>query len=130
MTKVLLIEDEDLIVEVFNKQLSIIGGFEVQTAYNGREGLNFLTSCRFDVILLDLVMPEMDGIGFLREFFNNKGLYNPAPIIVFTNMGGDRVKEQVKQYNVAEFVIKANIDITQLCSVIERVRERNDFQKT
>lgn len=69
MPKILHIEDEDDIREIARMALADVGGFEVESAASGREGLEIARRGGYDLILLDVMMPNMDGpttLGALR----------------------------------------------------------------
>ena len=63
---ILVIDDEPLVAGVIADTLMSVG-YEVETAKNGREALEKIASCSYDLILSDLRMPELDGVGLYRE---------------------------------------------------------------
>jgi CheY-like chemotaxis protein len=65
--RILIVDDEDDIREVAQVSLELVGSFEVLTASNGREGLERARAAQPDAILLDVMMPEMDGPSTLAE---------------------------------------------------------------
>lgn len=77
--RILLIDDDELLCEVLASFLEMSGYMVVQ-AGNGREGLERLGEGAFDLIVLDLLMPEMDGIRFLR----NRGDATSPPVLVIS----------------------------------------------
>jgi CheY-like chemotaxis protein len=79
--RILLIDDDELLCEVLVDFLEL-SGFEMTTAGNGREGLDRLAGGGpFDLILLDLVMAEMDGIRFLRAYEELPGERSPIMVL-------------------------------------------------
>lgn len=79
--RILLIDDDELLCEVLVDFLEL-SGFAVTTAGNGRIGLERLTDgTAFDLILLDLVMAEMDGIRFLKAFEQRPGKRPPVMVL-------------------------------------------------
>lgn len=79
--RILLIDDDELLCEVLVDFLEL-SGFEMTTAGNGRQGLERLAdSAPFDLILLDLVMAEMDGIRFLKAFEELPGRRPPVMVL-------------------------------------------------
>lgn len=85
MAKILVIEDEDLVLEAMRIMLEE-GGHCVTSAANGQEGMNALKAARFDVIVTDIVMPEVDGLELLTEV---KKLYPDTKIVAVS--GGGRI---------------------------------------
>jgi CheY-like chemotaxis protein len=79
--RILLIDDDELLCEVLVDFLEL-SGYAVTTAGNGRQGLDRLAdSAAFDLILLDLVMAEMDGIRFLKAFEQLPGKRPPVMVL-------------------------------------------------
>lgn len=76
---ILLIDDDELLCDVLAGFLEM-AGYAVTQAHNGREGLERLARDRFDLIVLDLLMPEMDGIRFLRS----RGDAGSPPVLVIS----------------------------------------------
>ncbi len=83
--KILLIDDDELVVSSIAGQLEL-HGHEIEIACNGRQGIRRFAEDQFDVIVTDILMPEMDGLELLRELRTQ----NPSiPIIAMTG-GGSR----------------------------------------
>src|SRR5229473_6198098 len=64
--RILVVDDEPLVTQLIAETLALVG-HEVDTAKNGREALEKVSACAYDVILSDLRMPELDGVGLYRE---------------------------------------------------------------
>ncbi len=88
MARILIIDDDPQIQELFSRVLSD-RGHEVETAMNGREGLRIQRSEPADLIICDLVMPEMDGLEVIRELRHDE---SRAPLIAVT--GGSYVASE------------------------------------
>lgn len=122
--KILIVDDEPGISGAFRKQLEIIGGFEVVVANGGKECLENLAKDKgqkFDVVLLDLVMPEVDGIAVLEELKKNPQNYNAADIIVLTNVSSEDTKKEVASFNVKAFLVKTEVHPNELIDMINKV---------
>ena len=117
--KILLVEDEEGIANAFKKQLELIAGYEVVWCDGGKKALEATKIEKFDAILLDLVMPDFDGMAFLKEFNSPNNQYNKAPIIVLTKVTSNETKEEVKKYQIFKYVVKTNIIPTDLIEIIE-----------
>jgi CheY-like chemotaxis protein len=76
---ILVVDDDELVSEMLAAML-VLEGYDVATAENGAVGLDLLARRHFDLVLLDLVMPHMDGIRFLRLL--PERIAAPPPIIV------------------------------------------------
>jgi len=83
MSKVLIVEDDKDLNKAYDLILSHFG-YDVQTAFDGQEALKKSRQFRPDVILLDLLMPIMGGLEFLKQFAKDPG--SKAKVLIFTNM--------------------------------------------
>lgn len=119
--KVLLIEDEEGIANAFKKQLELIGGYIVTWYDKAQIALEALKKDEFSVILLDLVMPEVDGIAFLKEFRKPENKYKQVPVIILTNVTSDEIKKEVEEFHINKFIIKTDIVPNDLISAIEEI---------
>jgi len=108
--KVLIVEDDKILLEMYHDKF-IHEGYDVLTAENGKIGLEKAITLKPNIILLDLMMPVMDGkrmLSKLREFPQFKQL----PVIVLTNAGQvDNIKETQRYDNACEFLIKSNVSV-------------------
>lgn len=118
--KILIVEDEMGIANVFKKQLELIGGFSVSHADGGQKALDMLKENQYDLILLDLVMPEVDGIAVMKELYENSKQYKTAPIIVLTNVTSEITERNVAKYGVKEYIVKTDVEPDVL---IKKIRE-------
>ena len=121
-TKILIVEDEVVISKVYAEELRD-QGFLVFTAANGRDGLELAFREKPDLILLDILMPIMDGLtmmGKLRE----KDLYGKnVPIILLTNLSAneEKIMQAVIKNEPAYYLVKSDMDLS---SVVEKIKER------
>lgn len=106
MSKILIVEDETLLSDVYSMVLNV-NGFTTEVACNGVEALEKLKTFQPDIILLDLLMPKMDGITFLKRF-NHDPTKRPR-IIVYSNLFDSRKEEEVKSLGAVDIVLKSSI---------------------
>ncbi len=111
--KILLVEDDATLNDAFSILLSK-EGFLVKSVFNGKEALHKLTSFRPDLILLDLLMPIMDGKEFLRVFPNPSNI----PIVVFSNLDAKSDVKEVIDLGADRFILKAWASPKELVRVI------------
>lgn len=118
LKKILIVEDDKILLEMYQDKFTK-EDFEVITAENGKIGLEKAINEKPDIILLDLMMPVMDGtimLRRLREFPQFKRL----PVIILTNAGQvDNIKETQRYDNACEFLIKSNVSID---DVVKKVK--------
>jgi DNA-binding response OmpR family regulator len=115
--KILIVDDESSIRELFAETLSPYG-FECLTAKNGLEGLNLSLTAKPDIILLDLRMPEMDGLAMLRELRKKEGGEH-MPVIILSTVNDEKSVAEAVQLGVSDFMEKSNWNVTEL---LERIR--------
>ena len=82
--RVLVIDDDEVVCKVVRFCFEDVAGWEVSTASSGQEGLESLRSEKPDAIVLDMMMPKMDGITFLRALNESPTVY-PIPIVLLTS---------------------------------------------
>jgi two-component system, OmpR family, response regulator VicR len=109
MKKILLIEDDEAISRVYSDSLTD-AGYEVSLAYDGEEGLEKAKKLQPDLILLDLLLPKMDGIEVLKEMKKEESLKN-VPVIVLTNLvNNDKISEAVALGSKI-YMVKSNYSV-------------------
>jgi CheY-like chemotaxis protein len=115
--KILIIDDEKLIVKATSLVLSL-SGYDVTSAYNGEEGLNMAHESKPDLILLDIMMPGMDGWQVLERLKNNPET-KTIPVIVFT--AKEYLSGKLKSHNAgaSDFVAKP-FETPELIEIIEK----------
>ena len=103
MTRVLLVEDDKNLSFILKSSLEqMIGGFEVVSVANGKEGLDMLTNGNFDVIVSDVEMPVMDGVTMVQHIRKN----HPSLAIIFIT-GLTTARDVINGYQAgADFYIK------------------------
>lgn len=104
--KILLVEDEDFIRDLYVRQLSK-AGFVVKSAVDGQSGLDTLKTEQFDLLLLDIMLPGMNGLQLLREFKS----HNPQSTmitILLTNLGQEAVIKEGFELGAQAYLIKAS----------------------
>jgi CheY-like chemotaxis protein len=102
MAKILVIDDEQGIRELLDALLRR-KGYDVVLAESGRKGLELFRRERPDVLVLDLKMPEMDGLTVLRQI---RSLDPRMPVIILTGAGTAEAEQQVRALGVTEYVEK------------------------
>lgn len=96
VTNILLVEDEKVLRDAYAILLSSQGGYSVQVASNGKDALDLLKNNSYDLILLDLMMPVLDGIGFLKDAMLSEKAPNTRVIVLSNLSGGQEVKEAMR----------------------------------
>jgi len=121
-TKLLIVEDEAVISKAYSDELRD-KGFLVFTATNGRDGLELALREKPDLILLDILMPIMDGLTMMGEL-REKGLYGKnVPIILLTNLSAseEKIMQAIIKDEPADYLVKSDWNLSQ---VLEKIKKR------
>lgn len=102
MAKLLIVDDEDKIRE-FIKKYAIFEGYSIKEASNGMEAIDICKNEKFDLIVLDIMMPELDGFSTCKEI---KKLYSDIPIIMLSARGEEYDKIHGFELGVDDYVVK------------------------
>jgi len=121
---VLVIEDERPLLDSY---VEILEGadYDAYSAEDGYKGLEKLAENKdnIDILLLDLMMPGMDGLEVLRSIKNEPDKYGNPPVIVLTNMTSERVIKEAFIIGADSYLIKTELDTEDLTKEIEKVLE-------
>ncbi len=107
--KIVFIEDEPNL----QKSLSLAlkgAGFEVFSAFDGQEGFDLVLKQKPDLVLLDLILPKMDGFAVLEKIKNNEQTKN-IPVIILTNLEEADDIQRVVDFGATNYLIKANYNL-------------------
>ncbi len=113
-SKILIIEDDTSINEAYNMILTK-SGYEVQSAYDGNEGLEKIASFEPKVVLLDLRMPHLDGVGVLSKLTEKQK--KAMHIVVLSNYDMQKEIDQAYKLGAERYILKAwasPLDLVQL----------------
>ena len=115
--KILLVEDEDFIRELYVRQLTK-QGFQVKSAVDGQSGLTALKMEAFDLLLLDIMLPGMNGLQLLREF-KTQNPNSPMITILLTNLGQEAVIKEGFELGAQAYLIKASYTPDQVVTEVK-----------
>lgn len=116
MKKLLIAEDERAIARALKLKLNK-SGFEVELANNGEEALTMLKDKKFDLLLLDIMMPKVDGFSVMEEMKKRK---DKTPIIVLSNLSQEDDAKRAEELGAVDFVIKSNTPLTEIIAKINK----------
>ena len=116
---VLIIEDDSSLNKMYKDALRR-AGLDVLTAFNGEEGLKLINTEKPDLILLDLMMPKIDGFAVLEKMKDNSEV-NDIPVIILTNYGDIENIAKTVEMGVREFSIKSQNTPDQVIAKITRI---------
>ena len=115
---VILIVEDDVALNEAYKTILEIAKYEVYTAFNGEEGLVVAEQRSPDIIFLDLRMPVMDGIGFLKAY-EPKTKHPDVQIVVFSNYDMQSEVDQAHELGAQRYVLKAWASPKELLKIVK-----------
>lgn len=110
--KILIVEDERPLAHALELKFTH-EGYNVTIASDGEEGLKAANATKFDMILLDLIMPQMDGFTFMEQ------LKKKSPVIVLSNLGQDEDRERAESLGAIDYFVKSNTPITDIIKKVQ-----------
>ncbi|MBI3120141.1 MAG: response regulator [Candidatus Kerfeldbacteria bacterium] len=120
-SSVLVVEDDQFLGELITTKLTK-EGFNVHLATNGTEGLDQVQTVKPDIVLLDIIMPEMDGFEVLK---NIRSLSDPkvsqTPVIVLSNLGQESNIERALALGANDFLVKSNFTTDEITQKVRGV---------
>jgi DNA-binding response OmpR family regulator len=115
--KIAIIEDDQAISQMYRFKFEA-EGFKVETAENGKLGLQLAESFQPDIILLDLMMPEMTGQEMLSKM-RATPWGKDIKVIILTNMGEQEIPPKVKELGVSGVILKADMTPRQVADEVK-----------
>ena len=120
MHKILVVEDEHTLRDVYKLILST-GPYMVDTAFNGKDALEKINDTTYDLILLDLMMPIVDGVGFLEECTTSGKLH--SKVIILSNLSAGAELSRALCLGAYKNVLKSDLSPRQLLDTVHRELE-------
>ncbi len=117
MPKIAIIEDDQAISQMYRIKFEA-ENYEVETADNGKLGLELVEKMNPDIILLDLMMPEMNGDIMLQKM-RATDWGKELPVIILTNMGEQEAPPILKELGVKRFILKAEMTPRQVAEMVK-----------
>jgi DNA-binding response OmpR family regulator len=117
MAKIAIIEDDQAIAQMYRIKFEA-DGYTIETAENGRLGLELVETMKPDIILLDLMMPEMNGDEMLKRLRATTWGKN-IKVIILTNIGEQEIPAEVKNLNISAVILKADMTPKQVAQIIK-----------
>ena len=112
--KILVVEDDQALSDAFSIVLKK-EGYEVDTAFDGKDALERVANDEYDLILLDLLMSVLDGKGFLKKFVNQAN----TPVIVFSNLDAKDDIDEALRLGASRYMLKAWASPTKLAELVK-----------
>ena len=119
MAKVLIIEDDPLMSRMYQKIFSF-EGYEVDVAENGEDGLALVRSWSPNLILLDIMMPKMNGMEVLEKLKSDPAT-KKLPVVILTNLAGQKDAENAMSKGAVKYIVKSEYEPKQVANMVKEV---------
>ncbi|MFA9262789.1 MAG: response regulator [Undibacterium sp.] len=119
MPKILFVEDDPFISEIYTKKFTS-SGFEVIPALTGKDALKKAHEGTFDLIMLDMVIPELSGMEVLRELRSNKSFDPNLKVVIFSNLSGPQERQEATSAGANGFISKTDFTPSQVVAEVQR----------
>ncbi len=116
--KILIVEDDTFLVKMYLERLQD-DGYQVAVASNGEEGLQKAEFDKPDLILLDMILPKMNGFDFLKEI-KSKSELKDIPVVILSNLGQDQDVKLGKELGAVDYLVKTQYPLTGVITKIEK----------
>ncbi|MFA5086591.1 MAG: response regulator [Candidatus Paceibacterota bacterium] len=121
LKKILLIEDDKFLRELMNKKL-VVMGYDVVAAADGESGLAMIKEAKPDVVLLDLILPGMNGFDVLEKAKADPETAN-VPVIILSNLGQSEDIEKGLKLGAKDFLVKAHFTPQEIINKLKTIVE-------
>jgi DNA-binding response OmpR family regulator len=116
--KILLVEDDQMLREMYQTKFKS-DGYEVETAANGADGLSLTKSGLPDIVMLDIILPMLDGFAVLEKVKADETTKN-IPVVLLTNLGTDEDRAKGEKLGAVDYLVKANMTPEQVSKTIKK----------
>ena len=123
MKSILLIEDDPFLIDIYTTKLKE-AGFSVDLATDGEQGLRKLVEKKFDLLLLDIVLPQIDGWEILNKIKNEKlkiKNFGDLKIVILSNLGQKEEVEKGMKLGATKYLIKAHYTPSEVVEEIKKI---------
>lgn len=117
-SKILIVEDDTVISAMYKSKFEA-DGFEILIAADGADGLELAKKEKPNIIMMDIIMPRMDGFSVLTKL-KKIGQTKNIPVIMLTNLGTDEDKDKAKDLGVVDYLVKAQLTPAQISEKIKK----------
>ncbi len=116
--RILIIEDETNIRAMYADILRE-AGYDVLEEGEGKQGLNTVMNGNWDLLLLDIMLPKLDGIELLKSMQRDPRT-KEKPVLILTNLDDNRVRDTCMDLGVKEFLVKANMIPSEIVLTVKK----------
>jgi len=121
--KILVVEDDSMISSMYKTKFEV-DGFDVFVADNGVLGLELAKKEKPDIIMLDIILPQLDGFSVLEQIKQDKTIKD-TPVIMLTNLGTEEDKKKGEKMGALDYLVKASLTPGQVSEKIKQALKIN-----
>lgn len=119
MAKILIIEDDPLMSRLYQKAFTF-EGYQVVSAFDGEEGWEKMKQENPNLILLDIMMPKLNGLQFLEKIKKDPD-YKKIPVVCLTNLAGQQDAEKALLLGAVKYIVKSEYEPKQVVNMIKEI---------
>ena len=119
MSKILIVEDDPLMARLYQK-IFTFEGYEVELATNGEEALEKTKTIKPNLLLLDIMMPRMNGLQVLEQLKAHPDTRS-IPVVMLTNLAGNHDMESALSKGAIKYLIKSEFEPKQVVSMVKEI---------
>lgn len=116
----ILLVDDDLYIRELYEEVLKSEGYEVDIASDGKDGYDKIVANDYDLVLLDVMLPQLDGIGILTKIQQEKKAIR-GPIVLLTNLVHDPVVKNARELGAHSIITKAELTPDQLLEKVKAI---------
>jgi len=121
---ILIIEDEAAIAQMYRLKLEM-NGYKVEIALDGESGLKLISSVKPDLVLLDIMMPHMNGDEVLKKIRSNPNTEN-LPVLILTNIGDESLRNRLEKLGVTSYIQKSDLTPKHILAKVNATLRNNN----
>lgn len=125
--KILLIEDDVFVRDIYTRELKK-GDYDISVAEDGQEGIDKTKATKYDLILLDIMLPKKTGIDALKEIRMPSNLNKDTAIYLLTNLGQGSIIKQAIDIGAQGYLLKARVLPSQVYSAVNEYFEKGPME--
>ncbi len=122
--KIVIIEDDEILSKVITEELGD-AGFEAIQAFDGQQGLESVKSKKPDLVLLDIMMPKMNGFEVLEEIESDSQIKD-IPVIILTVLGSDDDIKKGLQLGAKDYIVKSQHAVAEIVEKVKQFLEKGN----
>ncbi|HPV70749.1 MAG TPA: response regulator [Candidatus Magasanikbacteria bacterium] len=119
-SKILIVEDDNFLADIYKTKLEL-EGYKVLLTSDGEKGLKIIQTKKPDLVLLDVLLPKLDGFAILEIIKKEDSVVKEVPIILLTNLGQKEEVQKGLRLGAADYLIKAHFKPAEVIEKIKKI---------